>query len=149
MDPAAWLPAIDGQAGLIGLLVSGFLAATLLPGGSEAVLAAVIAVNPARWPEALAVATLGNTAGGMSTYLLGRLFPERELPKRLETVRKYGPATLLFAWTPFIGDALCAAAGWLRLNWVACAFWMGLGKLGRYGVICYLLLAGLGVDAAA
>ena len=72
-----------------------------------------------------------------------------QIRKTLDTVRKYGSTALLLAWTPFIGDALCAAAGWLRLNWVACAFWMGLGKLGRYGVICYLLLAGLGVDAAA
>jgi membrane protein YqaA with SNARE-associated domain len=131
------------EIGMFGLLVSGFLAATLLPGGSEAVLVAVIATQPARWPEALAVATLGNTAGGMSTYLLGRLFPERKLPEKLDTVRRWGPAALLFAWLPFVGDALCAAAGWLRLNWIACTLWMGVGKLGRYGVICYLLLAGL------
>jgi membrane protein YqaA with SNARE-associated domain len=45
---------------------------------------------------------------------------------------------------PFFGDALCVAAGWLRLNWIACALWMGLGKLGRYAVICYALLLGLG-----
>ena len=148
IDIAGLLP-FGSQLGMVGLLVSGFLAATLLPGGSEAVLLAVISADPGRWPEALAVATVGNTAGGMSTYLLGRLFPQRPLPPRLDTVRKYGSTALLLAWTPFIGDALCAAAGWLRMNWVACAFWMGLGKLGRYGVICYLLLAGLGVDAAA
>lgn len=131
------------DVGLAGLLVAGFLAATLLPGGSEAVLLAVIATQPARWPEALAVATLGNTAGGMSTYLLGRLFPQGKLPDKLETVRKWGPASLLFAWLPFVGDALCGAAGWLRLNWIACTLWMAVGKLGRYGVICYALLAGL------
>ncbi len=144
MDPAAWLPGFDGHAGLIGLVVSAFLAATLLPGGSEAVLAAFIAVEPGSWREALALATVGNTAGGMSTYLLGRLFPERELPERLETVKRYGPVTLLFAWMPFFGDALCVAAGWLRLNWIACALWMGLGKLGRYAVVYYALLLGLG-----
>jgi membrane protein YqaA with SNARE-associated domain len=36
------------------------------------VLAAFIAVEPGSWREALALATAGNTAGGMSTYLLGR-----------------------------------------------------------------------------
>lgn len=143
MDWTQWL-APDSTAGLWGLLLSGFLAATLLPGGSEAVLALVIAGQPGRWPEALAVATLGNTAGSMSTYLLGRLLPADRLPRRLDTVRRWGTAALLFAWLPLVGDALCAAAGWLRLNWLACMAWMALGKLARYAVITWGLLVGLG-----
>jgi membrane protein YqaA with SNARE-associated domain len=147
MNPSSPWWAFDfltDDASLLGLGIASFLAATLLPGGSEAVLAGTIYTRPALWPAALAVATLGNTVGGMSTYLLGRLFPERALPRRLETVRRWGPLALLFAWLPFVGDALCGAAGWLRLNWIACMVWMGVGKLGRYAVITWLLLEARG-----
>jgi membrane protein YqaA with SNARE-associated domain len=41
----------------------------------------------------------------------------------------------MFAWVPLIGDALCLAAGWLRLNpWQAMLF-MAIGKFARYGLI--------------
>ena len=61
------------EAGLAGLFLASLLAATLLPGGSEAVLAAVVLAHPEQAAAALALATLGNTLGGMSTYALGRL----------------------------------------------------------------------------
>src|SRR4051794_4458378 len=54
---------VDGPMGLGGLFLSSFLAATLLPGGSEIVFAAVLAAGGSLWP-ALAVATGGNTLGG-------------------------------------------------------------------------------------
>lgn len=123
------------EAGLVGLFASSFLAATLLPGGSEAVLFALVRLHPEQTGAALALATFGNTLGGMSTYLLARLLPARELPARLATVRRYGSAALIMAWAPVVGDALCAAAGWLRLNWVACALWMAAGKGLRYAFV--------------
>ena len=122
----------SAEASLFGLFVSSFLAATLLPGGSEVVLFAVISLHPNQTTAAVALATLGNTLGGMSTYLLARLLPQRELPGRLEAVARYGPVALVLAWTPLIGDVLCAAAGWLRLNWFSCLLWMALGKFLRY-----------------
>jgi len=122
----------SAEASLLGLFVSSFLSATLLPGGSEAVLFAVVRLHPEETTAALALATVGNTLGGMSTYLLARLLPQRELPPRLAAVKRLGAAALVLAWAPLIGDALCAAAGWLRLNWLACMLWMALGKLGRY-----------------
>ena len=51
---------------LSALFASSFLAATLLPGGSEFVLAGVLQVDPQQYWPALGVATLGNTLGGMS-----------------------------------------------------------------------------------
>lgn len=117
------------------LFISAFLSATLLPGGSEAVLAAVLHLNPQVVVPALLLATVGNTLGGMSTYALARIFPRKELPPRLASVRRYGSAILLLSWVPLIGDALCAAAGALRLNWFACLCWMAMGKGLRYLVI--------------
>jgi membrane protein YqaA with SNARE-associated domain len=42
---------------------------------------------------------------------------------------------LLLAWVPLIGDALCLAAGWLRLDWWQAALFMALGKSARYAMI--------------
>ncbi|MGE0357058.1 MAG: YqaA family protein [Burkholderiales bacterium] len=114
---------------------SAFLSATLLPGNSEIVLAAALKAGAAP-AAAVAVATLGNTLGGLTTYALGRLLPSR-LPesRAVQRVRRYGVAVLLLAWVPVAGDALCAAAGWLRLNWVGCALAMAAGKAARYAVI--------------
>ena len=123
------------DASLWALFASSFLSATLLPGGSEAVLFAVLKIHPAQYWLALGVATLGNTLGGMSSYLIGRVIPERKDLRGLETVRKHGAPSLLLSWVPFIGDPLCVAAGWLRVNpWLAALF-MGCGKFIRYVAI--------------
>lgn len=119
---------------LLSLFISSFLAATLLPGGSEAVLFGVLKVYPETlWP-ALAIATTGNTMGGMMSFFMGWLLPQKQL-KHVEKVRNYGSPALLLAWAPLIGDALCLAAGWLRLNPWQAALFMVLGKFARYLVI--------------
>jgi len=132
-----WLN-ISAEAGLWGLFLSSFLAATLLPGGSEAVLFALLKLHPAQlWP-ALGLATLGNTLGALSSYAIGRWLPQwrkvEQLPQ-LAGVRRWGSPILLLAWAPLIGDALCVAAGWLRLNWLACAAFMAAGKFVRYWLV--------------
>jgi membrane protein YqaA with SNARE-associated domain len=128
---------ISDELSLGGLFLSSFLAATLLPGGSEAVLFGVLKLNPGLlWP-ALTLATLGNILGGMSSYLIGRILPERKPAKWLGFVHRYGSPALLLAWAPLIGDALCIAAGWLRLNVVYVALFMAVGKLARYLVIAW------------
>ena len=121
------------------LALSAFLAATVLPGGSEAVFAGLLALRPELGPAALVTATVANTAGGMSTWLLGRLLPRKEDTPRLATVRRWGSAALLLSWVPLIGDALCAAAGVLRLNWAACLLWMAVGKGLRYAAIAWAM----------
>jgi membrane protein YqaA with SNARE-associated domain len=126
---------MDETVGLWALLVSSFLAATLLPGGSEAVLFGVLQLNPHQYWPALGVATLGNTLGGMSSYLIGRVIPEREQqkqPQALHRVKRYGSPILLLSWVPLIGDPLCVAAGWLRINPWLSALFMALGKFARY-----------------
>jgi membrane protein YqaA with SNARE-associated domain len=131
---------LNESLGLGTLFLSSFLAATLLPGGSEFVFAGVLATGAASlWP-ALAVATLGNTLGGSSSYLLGRLVPDRKLGGRaLEWVRRWGAPVLLLSWVPVIGDAFCVAAGWLRLNILWSVLFMALGKFARYYVIGRLI----------
>jgi membrane protein YqaA with SNARE-associated domain len=131
---------LNESFGLGALFLSSFLAATLLPGGSEVVFAGVLATGAAGlWP-ALAVATVGNTLGGSSSYLVGRLVPDRKLGGRaLEWVRRWGSPVLLLSWVPIIGDALCVAAGWLRLSIWWSVLFMALGKFGRYYIIARLM----------
>lgn len=137
---------IGEDASLASLFVSSFLAATLLPGGSEAVLLGVLKLHPHLFWPAVGLATLGNTLGGLTSYLIGRLLPgtgpnsgegarHAHARRAIAWVRRYGSPALLFAWAPVIGDALCVAAGWLRVNAAWSAFWMGAGKFLRYLVI--------------
>jgi membrane protein YqaA with SNARE-associated domain len=101
-------------AGLWGLFASAFVSATLLPGGSEAVLAYLVHADQHAPLTLLAVASAGNTLGGMSSWLIGRLLPagrlqRPELHPAIERIRRYGSPVLLLSWVPVIGDPLCAA----------------------------------------
>ena len=123
---------MNEDTSLWALFGSSFLAATLLPGGSEAVLFGVLKLYPEQFWPALGVATLGNTLGGMSSYLIGRLIPQKKDLRGLPVLQRYGSPALLLAWVPFVGDPLCVAAGWLRLNPWLSALFMALGKFARY-----------------
>ncbi|MCH9640019.1 MAG: DedA family protein [Betaproteobacteria bacterium] len=134
---------MDEQASLLALFASSFLAATLLPGGSEAVLVGVLVAYPElHWP-ALLLASVGNTLGGMSSYIIGRFIPdEKTLLKKsggnirgLDWTHRHGAPILLLSWAPVIGDLLCVAAGWLRINWLLAMLFMAIGKFARYWII--------------
>lgn len=102
--------AFTAEAGLAGLFLASFLSATLLPGGSEVVLIAVVHRHPDQVTSALVLATLGNTLGGMTTYGIARLLPQRvgadgTAADRVRALRRHGAPLRLFAWAPIIGDA--------------------------------------------
>lgn len=129
----AWLSGEEASLGA--LFLASFLAATVLPGGSEVVLFAVLGRHPEQFWWAIGLATLGNTLGGMSSYLLGRLLPQDRVHRAAVWLQRHGSPALLLAWAPLIGDALCVAAGWLRINPWHAALFMLLGKAARYGVV--------------
>lgn len=124
-------------ASLTSLFFSSLLGATLLPGGSELVLVGVLKLHPELFWPALLLGTLGNTLGGMITFGMGWLLPMTQQLKHVEKVRKYGASSLLFAWLPLVGDGLCLAGGWLRLNPLAALGFMAAGKFARYALIAY------------
>jgi membrane protein YqaA with SNARE-associated domain len=130
---------LSPEGGLAAVLAASFLAATVVPFSSEAVLYGYLKLHPGHAALAIALATLGNTAGGMSTYLIGRLFPQKAKfsEKTLQGVRRYGAAATFLAWLPLAGDGLCLAAGWLRVNWLAALGFMAAGRLARYLVVAY------------
>ena len=132
-----WLN-VTAESGLWGLLVASFLSATILPGGSEALLWGFLKLHPGEQGAALALATLGNTAGGMTSWWCGRFLPQWRRLERIphkDRVEHWGSPLLLLAWAPLIGDALCVAAGWLRLHWLPCCAFMAIGKLVRYWLV--------------
>jgi membrane protein YqaA with SNARE-associated domain len=125
---------------LLGLLGASFAAATLFPLPSEAALFAYLQAHPEDHALAVGVATVGNTAGGMTTYLIGRFLPEKKdfNPKVIPYLKRYGAPLTVLAWLPVAGDALCAAAGWLRIRWWAALGFMAAGRLARYIVVAAL-----------
>ena len=132
-----WL-SIGADAGLWGLFAGSFLAATLLPGGSELLLYALIRLHPETLGAALALATLGNTLGGMTSYACGRWLPQTNKAATARwraSLQRWGSPLLMLAWAPLVGDALRLAAGWLRVNWLACALFMAIGKAARYALV--------------
>lgn len=125
------------MAELAALFAASFAAATLFPLPSEAALFAYLKAHPERTALAVAIATLGNTAGGMTSYWIGRLLPPKNL-KGVDTVKRYGAPVLALAWLPLVGDALVVAAGWLRIHWLAALGFMAAGRLARYVAVAAL-----------
>jgi len=125
---------------LWGLFGSAFLSATLLPGSSEVLLAYLLSSTQHPASLLVAVATLGNSLGGFSSYWIGRYlafrFPNRTLREKhqlaISRMQHWGSLSLLLSWVPVIGDPLCVAAGYLKLNpWLAILL-LALGKGARY-----------------
>jgi membrane protein YqaA with SNARE-associated domain len=129
---------------LWGLFVSAFISSTLLPGGSEVVLAVLAHQGARDLPLLLTVATTGNTLGGMSSWAIGRLLPARRLDRpayrrAVERIRRWGSPALLLSWLPIVGDPLCVAGGWLRIHWLMALVMIAAGKAARYAVILFLV----------
>ena len=109
----------------------------LIPGGAEIFLFSTIKLHPSMFWQAILVATVGNVLAGMTTYWVGRLLPEgKSLPDKakrwLSRIKSYGQPIMLIAWVPWLGEALCIAAGWLRLNFFISAIFLAVGIFTRF-----------------
>ncbi|MDF2043875.1 MULTISPECIES: YqaA family protein [unclassified Pantoea] len=126
---------------------SSFLSATLLPGSSEALLIALLIAKKTSVYGLLVAASLGNTLGGLTNILIGRLLPLKRQGRWHDTamtwLHRLGPAALLFSWLPVIGDLLCVLAGWLRFAWLPALLFLAVGKTLRYIVIATATLQGM------
>src|SRR3569832_662975 len=135
---------LSGQTGRWALFLSAFISSTLLPGGSELVLLRFVSNQPQDKWLLLIVASAGNTLGGMTSWVLGRLIAWR-LPLRvprngheeraLARIRRWGSPVLLLSWVPVVGDPLCLAAGWLKVQWWRALLFISIGKIGRYAAL--------------
>ncbi len=138
-------------AAYFGLFGAAFLAATILPAQSEAVLAMMILAE--RYPLAalIGIASLGNVLGSVVNWGLGRgieryrdrrWFPVS--PAQLESAegwyRRYGKWSLLASWVPIVGDPLTVVAGILRVPLPTFAALVTIAKAGRYLVLAWVTL---------
>ena len=129
-----------------GLGLSAFLAATILPFSSEAVLASLtVGSGHAIWVLWL-VATTANTLGSMVNWGLGRYclrfsgrrwfpFSNAVMEAAGQRFRRWGQWSLLLAWVPVIGDPLTFAAGVMATDWRPTVILIAIGKAARYGVV--------------
>ena len=136
------------EYGLSTLFVAAFISATLLPIGSEPALFGLLKLNPDLFWSAIAVATIGNTLGGMLDWWMGygahevvdKYRHSKTHLKALDFLEKLGPKACLLAWLPVVGDPLCAVAGWLHLPFWPCTLYMLVGKFLRYLTMTAALL---------
>jgi membrane protein YqaA with SNARE-associated domain len=134
--------------GLTTLFVASFISATLLPVASEPALYGLLRLNPHLFWSAIFVATAGNTLGGVVDWWMGygahqvvdKYRHSKWHVKATDWLERMGPKACLLAWLPVIGDPLCAVAGWLRLPFWPCTFYMLAGKFIRYVIYTYALI---------
>ncbi len=135
---------------MIALAASAFLAATLLPASSEAVLAGLVVLEAAPTALLLAVASIFNTAGSCINWLLGRAaerlkdrswFPvsASSLERAQAWYGRYGVWSLLASWVPIVGDPLTVAAGVMRTPIVIFLPLVAFAKTARYAIIVWFL----------
>lgn len=130
----------------LALIAVAFLAATILPGSSEALLAALLVERPEDTATLFVAATAGNTAGAALNWALGRWlthftgrrwFPAS--PALIERASgwfgRYGTLLLLFSWVPIVGDPLTVAAGLLRVRFKPFLLLVAVGKAARYAAV--------------
>lgn len=143
------------SAAYVGLFLSAFGAATLLPLQSEAVLVGLLLKGAHPSWTLLAVATLGNVLGSVVNWVLGRYlehwrdrrwFPVRpeQLDKAQANYHRYGRWSLLLSWMPIVGDPLTVIAGVMREPLWSFVLIVTIAKAGRYLVLAAITLGILG-----
>lgn len=136
------------EVGYAGLFFACFLAATIIPFSSDA-LVVVMAASGYDPFLTITIATIGNTLGGLSSYGVGRLgrwdliekyfrIPKTKIEKMRDRVRKFTGLAAFLTWLPAIGDAIAVTLGLLKINIWRVILFMTLGKLARYIVLVYL-----------
>lgn len=138
--------------GYWGMFISAFLAGTILPFSSEAVLLACIGLGLDPVLSTLST-TAGNALGGLTCYWIGHLgkmewihkylkVNQKQMDRAIRFIHGRGAWMALFSFLPVIGDAILIVLGLMRANiWIVTTS-MTIGKLGRYAS---LVAATLGV----
>ena len=132
-----------------GLFLVAFLAATIFPAHSEAVLLGLLSTKSYPAALLLAVASIGNILGSLVNWWLGisiesfrdkKWFPVKEesLLTAQRFYMKYGRWSLLLSWVPFIGDPITVVAGVMRERlWIFLSL-VTIAKVGRYASLVAL-----------
>jgi len=140
------------EYGLLSLFLISFCASTLLPLGSEWFLVMLL-LQGSSPVAAVITATLGNSLGAGTNYLIGYYGGDWLAKKLLRIDKKqqlraeswfnrYGSWSLLLTWLPIIGDPLCLVSGMLRTPAGRFSLLVTTGKGLRYSFLTLLTLQG-------
>jgi Predicted membrane protein len=133
--------------GYVGLLIAAFIAGSVFPFSSEAVMVAMLAAGMDPW-GLITYGTIGNVLGSMFNYSVGRLgkleWIERYLHVKQESLEKaqrfmsgHGAWMGFFTFLPVLGSAISIALGLMRANILITVCSITIGKLLRYVLLIY------------
>ncbi|MBP5498979.1 MAG: DedA family protein [Muribaculaceae bacterium] len=136
------------QWGYLGLCLGSFIAGSIVPLSSEAILVACVGPLHLDPFACLWWALAGNVAGGMTCYWLGSLgnmqWIERYAhvsPEKLDRAERFiqgkGAWMAFFGFIPVLGSAIVVALGFMRANKWIVLFAMAVGKLIRYAIVIW------------
>lgn len=135
------------QYGYWGMLIAAFLAGSVLPFSSEAVIIALMAAGLDPW-QLMLYGTIGNVLGSVVNYAFGRMGKMEWIEKYLHVKKKdldkahrflagRGAWMGFFAFVPILGSAITIALGLMRSNIVITFIAITLGKIFRYLILIY------------
>ena len=133
--------------GYLGMGLAAFLAGSFFPFSSEVVMVGLQTAGLDPW-RLVIYGTVGNVAGGMFNYGVGRLgkleWIERYLHVRREKLiqarrfmRGHGALMGFFSFIPILGSAITIVLGLTRANLPLSLFSITLGKFLRYVLLIY------------
>ncbi len=137
-----------GAWGYWGLFLGSFLASTVLPLSSDALLVGSL-LTGGDVALVLISATLGNFLGGLTTYYIGYLgrwewierylhVSRERLEKQSELVKKYGSLIAFLSWVPVLGDVVTVGLGFYRVNFLKSSIFMFIGRALRFAVWAWI-----------
>ena len=129
------------------MLIASFIAGSVFPFSSEAVMLAMLAAGVDPW-ELVITASIGNVAGSMFNYGIGRLgrldWIEKYLHVKKESLDRaqrfmggHGAWMGFFAFLPILGSAISILLGLMRANIIITLISITLGKVMRYMIIAW------------
>jgi len=138
--------------GFMGLFAGTFLAGTVVPFPSEALVIGAYELEQTFWPV-IAVATAGNFIGGLTNYWIGYKSNSKRLKRKFnlrqskinrwkKRLDRWGIWLGLLSWIPIIGDPMLGILGFYKVRFWPLAIMILIGKLGRYWILLWLYFAG-------
>lgn len=134
--------------GYWGLFIGSFVAGSVLPFSSEAVLVACVGALGLDPVICILAATAGNVSGGMTCYWMGHLgnmewiekyfhVSKEKLDRAERFVQGRGALMAFFAFIPILGTAISIVLGMMRANIWIVLIAMAVGKILRYALLAW------------
>lgn len=136
--------------GYIGMFIASFIAGSVFPFSSEAVLTGLMVAGTPVVPLFFS-ATIGNVLGSMFNFWIGSLgdpvkiqkytkVSKEKMKRTITFVQRYGAWMGFFTFVPILGSVLSVTLGFLRANPYLTLLSITLGKTLRYVVLIWVVM---------